>query len=85
VKATKVFLLEPNAEERNLLGKVVRELKAASMPIAARILGIILLKIDAGEYLTSREVEDVRVWLDCYGARSDMAKRMNNSLWAIVR
>jgi nucleoside diphosphate kinase len=85
MKATKVFLLVPDASERNLLGKVERELNASGMPLAAEDLRNILAKMDAGQSMTSREVEDLRVWMDKLGPKNESTRQMNETMWRLVR
>jgi hypothetical protein len=85
VNVSKVYLLKPNGEERAILGRVCSSLGTADLPVAAKQLGKILFKIDSEQHLQSREVEDVRVWLEQYGPKTDLTAQMNESMWRIVR
>jgi hypothetical protein len=83
VKATKVFQVEFDADDLEVMDTVLKGM--TDYPVARSSLVIILDRVHAGVALKSREVEDMRVCLENWGEKSKHAKQMNRSMWGLIR
>ena len=85
MQARKVYELVLDDEDQDIFDYVLLTMEKHQFPLAVKDLKEILNKIDSGYSLTSREVEDMRVWIKAYGDDSPRATYMERSMWHLVR
>jgi hypothetical protein len=82
VKATKVFQVEFDADDLEVMDTVLKGM--TDYPVARSSLVIILDRVHAGVALKSKEVETMCVCLANWGEDSKRARHLVRSMWKIV-
>lgn len=92
MKTTKVYVLEMDDAELDLVRRAADWLFRNGQTQDAAYMDYLVCQIQAGMHLTSREVEVLRIWLDrreMHDAARDQyaepATPLTQTLWSLVR